>query len=347
MKEKIIIFTSTNYHLLLAISIIDEYFNDSSRYEIHVIKSYSGAIGKTVANSNINYKIQYIDIQVKNNKFHPETVTFLKKITQSPVKHFLFFNEDHLISLYMAISLKKRGTIIGLVQDGLKAYAVVNKKALRYRLLRTIEFYKLLKTNGLRFNFIYFFNIKYGASTIVDELWLTHPESTILASKPIHKINFLSNTQQVESANGIFGFSGDTIPADNVILFISSIVKDNLNILQVERSLIFDLQEKYPTTAIYIKVHPRTPKGILDKIKDFKNTIIINNEAPAELYIAKLNKAIIISAFSTALLYNNNASKYYWVYPMYEKHIKSLEYTKLINPTSHISIVGNVKHISF
>jgi hypothetical protein len=94
-------------------------------------------------------------------------------------------------------------------------------------------------------------------------------------------------------------------------------------------------------------VHPRTPKNILKLLGEFKNTTIINNPAPAELYISQLNKAIVLGSFSTALLYNNNISSFYWVYPMYEKHMQLFKYTKLINPTSHIKVVDSVENITF
>jgi hypothetical protein len=347
MKERIVIFADTHYHLLLAISIISEYFNDSDKYEVIVIKSNNGIVDKNIVNSDGNYKIEHVNLQVENRRMLSETRAFINDIMALPVKQFLFFNEDYLLPVYMAITYKKRGTTIGLIQDGLKAYAIITKSALKYRAFRTLNFYKFLKANDLKLNSFYFFNIKYGTSKVVDELWLTHPESAILNSKPIHKINFLSNNSYVSAAVSSFSFNDKSMPADNVIFLISSLVKDSLDVLGVEKKIIADLQAKFPTAQVYIKVHPRTPKNILRLLGELKNTTIINNPAPAELYISQLNKAIILGSFSTALLYNNNASSFYWVYPMYQKHLPLFKYTKLVNPTSHIKVVDSVENITF
>lgn len=347
MKDNIVILTSTQYHVLLAISIIEEYFGDRDKYNVILIKSNKGAVEDTIVNTGGNYSIRHLNIQQKGLNLVPETITAIKELTAMPVKQFLFFNEDYLVALYMALSLKKRGTIVGLVQDGLKGYAIVNKSALKYRLLRTIEFYKFLKANGLKLGSFYFVNIKYGQSSAVDELWLTHPESTVLSTKPIRKINFLSNAAQLEDANKTFSFTDKDLPSDNVIFLISSIVKESDKVCEVEKKLVEDLQQKYPDAKTYIKVHPRIPEKTLRMMKEFKNTVIIENPAPAELYIAKLDKAIVIASFSTSLLYDNDKSKYYWAYPMYQKHLKNLSYTKLINPTTHIKVVDTVNDIVF
>lgn len=345
MKEKIVFLTHTNYHLLMTFSIIFDKYSDINKYEVIVIKSIKES-EESIEPKISNINLIYLDLQEKHNVLNSSVINYFNEITRSNVKRFFFFNEDVLSAIYLAIRLKSNGAITGLIQDGLKAYAIIDKLALKYRLMRTIKFYKFLKSNNLKISSFYFFNIKYGRSSVVDELWLTHPESSILKTKPSLKINFFDSRDDINSLKKIFKFDYN-VSNSKVIFFISSIVRDNTKVIETEKKIINDLSNKFPDAEIYFKVHPRTPSNVIDKVILFPKVKIINSEAPAEFYISQFDKAIILGSYSTALLYNNNKSSYYWLYPMYQKYIPTFKYTYITNPTSHIKISDNIENIEF
>lgn len=348
MRKRVVFLAHSNYHLLLSLSIVLENFNYKDLYEVVILKTYRKAHSEGLDLDLFNANITYLDrAWLKTQELPAATKTRVIEIAATETSHFFLFNEDEFIGVYLANVLSQNGTEIGLVQDGLKAYAVITKNALRYRTLRSIEFYKFLKTNGFKRNFWYFFNIHYGAAKFVSKLWLTYPETNLSKSKEAKQILFDKEIQNFKQLAAAFSFKWDSALKEQVIFFISSIVKENDAVVNLELQIISELKEQYPDTTIYLKLHPRTPSKVEERLMEIDYLNIIKDTAPAEFYLSQLTNSILISAYSSAMLFNNTTCNTYWLLPMYQKHIPTFSYTKVLNPTSHIQTVDALVDIEF
>lgn len=347
MRDKIVFLIHTNYHFLISMSIISEYYSDTEKYEVVIIRTYKNILPIEIDTNYIQFEYMIINIATgTDNRLLAETKKVICDLANSIVTNFFIFNEDEFIGVYLSIVLGRKGTKVCLAPDGLKAYAIITKSALKYRFFRTIDFYKFLLVNKLSYNFVYFFNIFYGKGKYTHELWLTSPDHSILKSKPLKKINIFASKSQLEWFKKIYNFSFDNKLKDNALFYISSIVHDNKLVLETEIKIINELQIKFPTSKIYLKTHPRTPKPILEELKKIDDIEIIQDFFPAEFYISELRNSIVLSSFSTASLYNNEDVVNFWLYPFYQKHIKTFKYTKIVNPTSHIKIINSLESIN-
>ncbi len=66
---------------------------------------------------------------------------------------------------------------------------------------------------------------------------------------------------------------------------------------------------------------------------------------PVELLIASLKDSIIISSYSTSMLYHNPNCHYFWTYPIVAKSGELKKDIERFNPKAYIKVVQNFEEL--
>jgi hypothetical protein len=307
---------------------------------------------KTPARFNTLSKIEKVEniiLKVLDDLTRAEILHKLKNIS---CERFFFFQEDSIYNCCLAKKLKdKNNTIICLGPDGYKPYAVYKKKHEYLSMLRnTLEDYKELFQNKIFPSFLQLsWRYRYATSALIDEIYLTHPESLHKQNNAGHaeiaKIPEFSEATLI-NAGMIFNAADFNFPIfDSSIYYFNQPIHPQLE--DVEFDFLKNLIAHFPNKAIYIKLHPLTTNDMKEKYLGLKQTELLDIKVPAELFILNLKNSVLLSGWSSVLITQNSSCNYYFNLPIYKnKGSKATDQSDLtILP--HIKLISSPQEIEF
>lgn len=293
--------------------------------------------------SNIDGPLKNIEIIIiptridRKYRLELNSIKEIIKLKKLNIDELIIFNEDDLLAVHLGQFFHNNNILVSLAQDGMKTYAKINKLALRYRFMRTMNYYSYCKANNFRY-FPLFVSMEYGKSSYTNKLYVSHLNA--------FDNRFKKEIEQVELDVNIlklYGHLNDRIFLNKnkqTIFFVSSLLKYDQASLDIETKILKQLNSLALDCQLVIKMHPRASVEVTSYYtQNFNNWVIINDSLPAEIYINEINSCTLLSAFSGVALFNKVGLKKYWLYPLYENSIKSLRYTKLEKPDDSIILV--------
>jgi hypothetical protein len=354
MKNKLLFLIHTEYHLLLATNYL--YSNSylfNNEYE-NIFLLNAGAKSKRL-NKQLNFqavpvKINYIDIEKNfNQPISEELRELLKTLDNGKFSEFNFFQEQDFFAMIILDLLKNKNTKINLFQDGLKPYVCESLGFTPSLHIQDFKINKYIHQNGYNVNdwFSSFRCHKYGFLKNIDNIYLTFPDSFPRKhSKKLNRLDFKIDTQLLKIYQNIFNWNEDLLlNRENVIFFMNQPMHDDGSF---EMHVLGRLKQMYPDHPIIIKNHPLTPKEKIMQYKNLSNVTIIDSKIPAELFVATLDKSIIMSVCSTSMFVDNPSCSFYYLYNIKENNnIDRLKKYKVINPTSHVLLPERIEEIEF
>lgn len=332
------------YHILYSLSMINSRRDSMSYLVLFSNNKEASIIVEKLLKVKSEEKIIELIIIPSETKhksiLQKEALTKIKEIKKLDINELVTFNEDNLLAIHLGQYFHKHNIKVSLAQDGMKAYATITKMALKYRLLRSLEYFTFCRSNKFEYYPI-LISMRYGKSYYVNKLYVSHEDTfENYFSKDIERIDLDENilkTYALLESDTLLEYKKPTV------LFISSLLKFDQAAINIEIKILNHLANAFPRHQLAIKTHPRVDEGILTyHKKNGKNWIIINNAIPAEVYLHQLEQCKLMSAFSGVALFNQSQDKglqKFWLYPLYEDKIKSLQYTKLKIPDNSIHLV--------
>lgn len=340
---KNIFLCTTEYHLFLSFHIISALYK-SSTFENLIVMTTGMRINvcKYDMSTLSNAKMTEVDWYVLRTHF------FVTLLLKNQCNNFFYFQSDFPVHRYIVRNFSKKGAKIILVQDGLKPYVPIEHCKIREFLNTTynniIEFIKINDYAGVFMPFDY---SKYVNDYHINEVWLTNPEAfhqQINEYQSLFEIPKFSQ-QSIRNLSHFFNYNLRLNFNTNSILYLTQPLDSDECKLE-EINFLKEIFSKHPQSKLYVKFHPSKD---MDKdlfYKELPNAIFLENiNFPAELIIQNMNKAIIISLYSTALLLNNPKCKFYYIYPIF-KNCSSFN-VLVSNPTDHIDVISKVDEIKF
>lgn len=263
---------------------------------------------------------------------------------------FILFQENDPLNCLLSFQLNKKGTVVRLYQDGLKAYNPMKSRSYGQLLIeikqRVWWFLNGYKSDPLINVFSAF---KYGFLKGVSKIHVTFPEKyDNWNKKQIEKILFNCNESIYELIKKVFLLENKELKLnEDVVFFISQSMRDD-NVF--ESSLLDFLIHKFPDKPIYIKSHPTQwdfYRAFIDSLKErkTKNLIILDEKIPAEFYIMQLKKSILVSTASTSMLLNNESCRYFFTIELAKPYMPLLNRYSTTNPTKHVLSIENFDQI--
>lgn len=343
----------TEYHILLSILISTEVYNTEG-YNNTIILCNGGrfnnpSIYNFNTTGNINYKVE------EEKDFVSDA--FIRRILSDCTNSLFLFNLNYPHFTYIAYLLKQRNVPTSLVQDGLGLYMFL-PFTFRERVSNCKWSYNFLKTLGIKDT--HFMHKCFGRkghwgkifcsydvmaeSDIVSYIWLTSPEKARYAHSKVKRIPEFS-INSVNNSRSFFNYNchSDISLHKNDFLFVDQRIDGT-------SEFIHELSNKYQSSIIYVKLHPRSPRSWADSFKDLPNVKMIDSMRgiPIELLTQTLQEGIVLSAYSAALLLNNPNCKFFYVYPWYAKRgygKGEFEEKTIYNPTQHIRVISSINEI--
>ena len=341
MKKKVVIIVHTEYHLIVALSVINQFYFDNS-YDILIYKI--SPIGGKRLNQSLNmegFSWRFQEIWYEAELF--KDLMFKNKLDDIANKKpdiFIFFQEHHQWIYYLIYQLKKYDTKIILAPDGAKIYE--NRKLTFYQRLRFSFKSFIYRMSNRMYTPLNFIGAYYGSYKEIDGIMLESSESFCNKNnKNEILISVLSNQCIVSLVNKVFGFKQlpEEILGEKLIVFFDVPFTDS-RIMERKRTILRDLSIKFPSRKIVIKSHPLLDSAF--QYKNIGNVFMLSNDFPAEVYMSNMCDAIFLGIVSTAMFYYNASCKYYWIYPLFSD---ILDYKMLSIPKRHIKVVERISDI--
>lgn len=333
------------YHLFYALSIAEK--QDFKNIRIVCSTSDPTKFESIFQIIHEKFSIQVIALthDDKASMLCAEDLKKIHDIKKLPIKEFIIFNQDNFLSVYLTKTFKSKGVRISLSQDALKAYVVINKIAPKYKIERTLQFFKFLYCNKFEF-MLFFVNLDYGNFKFIDSLYLSHPR--------VFSTNDKTKFKQNLSPSILDHFSilikGSNISfSDETIFYASSLLKYNKKQVTVEIAILDKLAQRFKNFQLILKVHPRVKPEVLSELKKQSKWIIVDEPYPAEIILNMFVKVVyVFSAYSGISLFEPkdlNLVKFFWLYPIYGDSLSTLSYTKIIHPSDSIKLLSNIEEI--
>lgn len=334
MKTNIFL-VHTEYHLMLSVNLIVSKYMDMVN---HIYITEGKRVRKDLLVTEKN--IQIHRIAGKNYG----TTEFLHQLLNNEPANFFFFQEVSSDNMYLTYWLHQKGVNVALLQDGLKAYMVWNRKNLAaHILLDTITFHKEILKRKTYMPYFKLNNLsQYGGWDFIDEVWLSFPDKFInKAKKRLRQLPDFSY-QSICMLNEMFDIRQYTINP-NDLLFVGQYPLREYWDKEIE--ILNGIIAKFPNKKILYKSHPNAQPELVEQLSQIKGLTIVNYAIPVELLIMQMKDTCIIGEFSTALLTNNPSCRFYWTYKLLGGGGRLFTQMQIVNPTDHIKEVSTIDEI--
>lgn len=326
----------TEYHFLLAMSIIEEHYSSLS-YRNQLVFT-----GRRL--SNIDAKKLPENVYVTTLVFQDEQNLKARvrlEIFEKEIANLFVVHSYRALETYI-LSQASKNTRRHMMQDGSLFYHKIERPIVLNRIRETIEVYIHLWKKSICFTDLILYRRYLQQSGYIQELWMTHPDLYIEPNptKPIHKINLFPKVNSVSTFNNYFdvGKSGEFRGYNDCLIYLALIIKDeDLMLKEVEE--IKKLLEKSNKANILIKLHPGSRQRQFEILQQAFGDVVIKNFVPAEMYIANAKESIVVGSASTALFYNNPECKVYALKHYYQrlgiyanwKNVKLPKHVKIVD----------------
>lgn len=341
MKKNVFI-VNTEYHLVLTLGIIQQYFSigyDNIVCRVSPIKR-SRLNNLDFEGTGIEYYEIIYDYQnpTKELKYNLQHIIDLKPST------LFVYLENKFWMNYLFSKLHQMGTRIILGPDGMKAYNNKGYKSMQDNLRYFMKgLYHSAKTHLL--TTWPHVEKTYASSKYIDDVWVEQPDFySNTSNKNVIKFQYTIDESFVELLNHVFCVNErdlSVIRHEPSILFLDTVFQSD-EYYERTFKILEKFRAKYPELKLLVKYHPLSKTSAKEIYSKIPNTVELNSDYPAEIYIAAAKESIIVSLVSTSELFYNPNCNYIWLYKLYED---LYDYKSLVNPTKYIRVVGSIEEI--
>ncbi|MBN2396146.1 MAG: hypothetical protein JXC36_06770 [Candidatus Atribacteria bacterium] len=302
---------NTEYHLLNALIVVLKDSKPEKEYVFLFVKQGN----RFVKSYNIPFKTVIIPNEFGSPYLFGKRFN-IKKFYQENLKNIdvvYCFVDNEFINTYFINRLKKEGSEIRLIQEGLNAYIKTYKNiSLRKKINREIKYYLFKYILG--YNCIQKFK-EWGSNPNVDKIYLLSPEK---GRNKVHKLDISVNSDQLKKVETYLNIENSNIDQiENSIIFFSQgfftakIREKELIILKQVAQLAESQNKKF-----YLKLHPREKMDTAEALVKLKGVKLLDGGIPSELILLKTKRSIVFSWYSASLLFYVDTNAYFWAYPL-------------------------------
>lgn len=291
---------STEYQIMLALSVIEEFFSDGSFRNQLVLTGRRGGgldvekLPPFVTATRMGFSDADFADRVKLEIFNKPITNLFTAHAYRPFETFVLSNA-------------KKGTQIHQLQDGALFYHRQEISLWKGRIKENFNIYYHLFKRGVILKDFIWFGRHMHRSGYIKKLWMTHPDLFIdkACSKPIQKISLFPTANSVKIANSCFvsDEGSDFTSLQSCLIYLAPIILDE-SLFAAEIEEIAKIMKVLDKEQLRIKIHPGYPQPQRKKMmEDAFGKVVIQNYVPAELYIANSVNSCVVSTASTALFY--------------------------------------------
>lgn len=331
----------TEYHFLLAMSIIEEHFSapDDKNQLVFTGRRLSNIDAKKLP-AHVSAITLVFDAE-NNLKTRVRNEIFNREIANLFVVHTYRALETYILSC------TPRKTRKHLMQDGSLFYHKIERPIILNRIRETWDVYRHLWKKKIVFTDPILYRRYLQQSGYIQDLWMTHPDLYIEPNptKPIHRITLFPKDNSVRKFNEYFDIdkSGEFKGFDNCLIYLALIIRDE-SLMHKE---VLEIKKLLSTTGkknVLIKLHPGSKQAQFDVLRAAFGDVVVKNFVPAEMYIANAVNSVVVGSASTALFYSNPNCKMFALKHYYQR-LGIYANWKNVTLPSHVVLVDDLGDI--
>ena len=305
--KNIYVFVYTEYHLIL---FINHYLENRFRfkYKLFILAPNLRRFNSTIDLSFLNIEVEEIKSVLSiENDLDGYHIKLIERIKVNKPDIIILFQENNLFSCIL-VSKLSRIIDFWLFQDGMKPYTKIKSLSiLQWKLRITFWLFKNRFFPFIVFNI--FRPYSYGNLLGIKKLGLTHPQSyNNWSSCKIEKINFNNISELNLHLNNAFKYDITINFEKQIIFFNQPLINHDIN---NEFDIINKIRQLNKLDFVYFKLHPLTSDEYRKKCLELNWIYLLDYSVPAELYLLHSQSCIILSIYSTVLLFNVPSNSYY------------------------------------
>ncbi len=300
-KTRNVFVLSTEYHFLLAMSIIDSHFADVQYDNVLVLK---GPRLASIDDTSLPNGISAIRLLFEDSQFRKR---LKEEVFGSPIGNLFVVHTYRAYESYV-LSLASGKTRIHLMQDGSLFYHTMEVSLFLNRIRETYMIYKNLWDKGILLKTVLYYPRHMHRSRFINELWMTDPELFVdpKTKLKINQVKLFPYPESIERYGRCFDTAkGDFRGIEDCMIYLAPIIRNEAD-LPIEIEQIRKLKEKIGKKNLIIKLHPGVKgKAQFNHLQEAFGDVVRQDYIPAELYIANSVRSCVVGSASTALFYNN------------------------------------------
>lgn len=275
-----------------------------------------------------------------------EKIPLYKQLKNRLYYKFFFFQEGDILNKYLSFWLQNNGTKIALGPDGAKPYGLFNKKhELLSLCIDTFKDYLSLGKSGLRLPCLipsrYYC---YGATSLIDEVWLQYPSMfdveknrTKAIIRQLPELDY-SRLNSIEKILQLPDLSVDLGPSP-VVYFNQPLW--SVELMNVEAQVLKKIIS-ISVKPVYVKFHPKTEEKRKQQLLTINGVKELSYNGPAEFLLAKIKRGCLLTGWSAALMHKVDSNhKFAYLFPFFKQtEDKILNQIKLV-PFEHIQVIDS------
>ena len=339
--KKVLFQLGTEFHYMVALSLIDKYYSGDD-FEIHFVIFSMPNIKSRLSNIQLDNKYIYHNVTYNHHEAkHFEDVEVLKQfIENNEFFHFISFLYHDPLFVYLTYYFKSKKTTTFLAPDGMGAYVKFTAKNYRSRLVNTLKSYKFFKIHGFKFPKFWFTSWDFGKNGYYDYIYAYSESLPNLPKKNIIAVDYTFSKEQIESLMKTFELDFSNYPELSKVVLV---INERHYLPKYESQLLKTIAESLPGYTILFKKHPNQKSENLTHLPDC--IFRIDQVFPVELLIANLKDSIVISSYSNSMLYHNSTCRYFWTYPIIVQTGELKKSIERFNPKKYIKVVQNFEEL--
>jgi len=327
---------ATEFHYMISCSIIDKFY-DPSMFNINIVICSRNTSRLSTLNFDKRFNYIIVKYDHNTNEQYPDIMKLMEFIYANNFYSFYSFLYHDPLFVYLSNYLRNSGTKVYLVPDGMIAYVKFSNANVRSRLTNSINSYRFFRRHHLKFNRIWLTSWNFGRNGYYDYIIAFSKELPFISSKKIIELDYSLSLSSLKNLKNSFGVDFSHYPSlDRTVL----IINDRHKLPKYKTELIESVRKYYPQHTILYKKHPNQEVENLTYLGS--DIFGIDEIFPVELLIASLTNSVIISVYSTSMLYYNPSCVYFYSFPVCVASGEFRDDILRIVPKSHIKVLKNL-----
>jgi len=324
---------ATEFHYMISCSIIDKFY-DPSKFNINIVICSRNTSRLSTLNFDKRFNYIIVKYDHSTNEQYPDIMKLMEFIYANKFYSFYSFLYHDPLFICLSSYLKKRGTKVSLVPDGMGAYVKYSDLNFRSRYINTINTYRFFKKHQIKFNRFWFTNWNFGKNGYYDQIIAFSKELPFISSKKISELDYTLSQDALVKLKKSFNVDFSNYPTLNKTVLI---INDRVRLPNYEIELVKAIKKFYPGHTILCKKHPNQINSSNDVVYD--DVFVIEEIFPVELLIASLTNSVIFSLYSNSMLYHNPSCLYFFGFTIGEKFGEYRNDILREVPKAHINVL--------
>lgn len=314
-RKQNVFLLATEYHFLVALSIVDSYF-PAVTYENRFV--FIGKRLRQIRKESLPENIKAFDFFFDEERTVQDKVQ--REVIGLGIDNLFVVNAYRPLETYVLSLMDSGKTQRHLIQDGALFYNKIEKSVFLNHSKNVFQVYKELWKKKIWFTDILYYGRYMEHSGYIDQVWMTNPDQYVgpTLKKKVNVLTLFPKSDSIETYSAYFDLNNEILESlQDCLLYLPVFVKTEDKV-QEEIQCIQRIVKKLGKKKVFIKLHPNSFDFQLKAMQEAFGSFVFKNNVAAEVYIANARNSHVVACASTSLFYHNPSCKYFALKRFYQ-----------------------------